>query len=132
MEDVMVVEPNMAKYEAYKSMHVDLKKAMGSSIYYQAIFIEYAIAEDRCRSALVFAGVKCVNNRGQELKLSAKINKLKSNSAFTAKYPRSRLTLELLDELTHGSRIVTLWCTTLQTYRITTTQCARWRNAEKS
>ena len=95
----MVVEPNMAKYEAYKTMHVDLKKAMGSGFYYQAIFIEYAIAEDRCRSALVFAGVKCVNNRGQELKLSAKINKLKSNSAFTAKYPRSRLTLELLDEL---------------------------------
>ena len=95
----MVVEPNMAKYEAYKTMHVDLKKAMGSGFYYQAIFIEYAIAEDRCRSALVCAGVKCVNNRGQELKLSAKINKLKSNSAFTAKYPRSRLTLELLDEL---------------------------------
>ena len=128
----MVVEPNMAKYEAYKTMHVDLKKAMGSGFYYQAIFIEYAIAEDRCRSALVFAGVKCVNNRGQELKLSAKINKLKSNSAFTAKYPRSRLTLELLDELTHGSRIVTLWCTTLQTYRITTKQCARQLNAEKS
>ena len=95
----MVVEPNMAKYEAYKSMHVDLKKAMGSSIYYQAIFIEYAIAEDRCRSALVCARVKCINSRGQELKLSAKINKLKSDSAFTAKYPRSRLTLELLDEL---------------------------------
>ena len=33
------------------------------------------------------------------MKLSAKINKLKSDSAFTAKYPRSRLTLELLDEL---------------------------------
>ena len=128
----MVVEPNMAKYEAYKTMHEDLKKAIRASFYYQAIFIEYAIAEDRCRSALVFAGVKCVNNRGQELKLSAKINKLKSNSAFTAKYPRSRLTLELLDELTHGSRIVTLWCTTLQTYRITTTLCARQLNAEKS
>ena len=121
----MVVEPNMAKYEAYKTMHEDLKKAIRAGFYYQAIFIEYAIAEDRCRSALVCARVKCINSRGQELKLSAKINKLKSNSAFTAKYPRSRLTLELLDELTHGSRIVTLWCTTLQTYRITTTQCAR-------
>lgn len=128
----MAMEPNMAKYEAYKTMHEDLKKAIRASFYYQAIFIEYAIAEDRCRSALVCARVKCINSRGQELKLSAKINKLKSDSAFTAKYPRSRLTLELLDELTHGSRIVTLWCTTLQTYRITTTQCARQLNAEKS
>ena len=80
-------------------MHEDLKKAIRAGFYYQTIFIEYAIAEDRCRSALVCARVKCVNSRGQELKLSAKINKLKSNSAFTAKYPRSRLTLELLDEL---------------------------------
>ena len=128
----MAMEPNMAKYEAYKTMHEDLKKAIRAGFYYQAIFIEYAIAEDRCRSALVCARVKCINSRGQELKLSAKINKLKSNSAFTAKYPRSRLTLELLDELTHGSRIVTLWCTTSQTYRITTKQCARQLNAEKS
>ena len=95
----MVVEPNMAKYEAYKTMHEDLKKAIRAGFYYQAIFIEYSIAEDRCRSALVCARVKCIDSRGQELKLSAKINKLKSNSAFTAKYPRSRLTLELLDEL---------------------------------
>ena len=35
----MVVEPNMAKYEAYKTMHVDLKKAMGSGFYYQAISV---------------------------------------------------------------------------------------------
>ena len=27
MEDVMAMEPNMAKYEAYKTMHEDLKKA---------------------------------------------------------------------------------------------------------
>ena len=32
------MEPNMAKYEAYKTMHEDLKKAIRAGFYYQAIF----------------------------------------------------------------------------------------------
>lgn len=95
---------NMEKYEAYKTMHDDLAKAMRAGFYYQAIFIEYAIAEDRCRSALFYAGVKHVDSKGRELKLSTKINKLHDHSAFTAKYPRSRLPLAFLDELTEWKR----------------------------
>ena len=38
IEGMMVVEPNMAKYEAYKTMHEDLKKAIRAGFYYQAIF----------------------------------------------------------------------------------------------
>lgn len=45
-------EKNMEKYQAYKSMNENLSKAMRSEFYYQAIFIEYAIIEDRCTSAL--------------------------------------------------------------------------------
>lgn len=93
------MEQNMQKYEIYKKMHEDLKKSMRARFYYQAIFIEYAIAEDRCRSALIFARVKYMDNKGREISLSQKINKFKTNPAFTAKYPRSRLTEDLLKKL---------------------------------
>lgn len=95
---------NMEKYETYKQMHDDLNKAMRAGFYYQAVFIEYAIVEDRCKSALLCAGVKCVDSKGNDISLTKKINKLKSNAAFTAKYPRSRLTEELLDELIKWKR----------------------------
>ena len=42
------MEPNYEKQEIYKSIKANLKKAMTSGFYYQAIFIEYAIVEDRC------------------------------------------------------------------------------------
>ena len=64
----------MQKYEIYKKMHEDLKKSMRARFYYQAIFIEYAIAEDRCRSALIFARVKYMDNKGREI--SAKIHEM--------------------------------------------------------
>lgn len=38
---------NIEKYEAYKAMKSNLTKAMKAGFYYQAIFIEYAIIEDR-------------------------------------------------------------------------------------
>ena len=50
-------EKNMEKYEVYKSMNENLSKAMRAGFYYQAIFIEYAIIEDRCSSVLRHAGV---------------------------------------------------------------------------
>lgn len=95
---------NTEKYEVYKSLHGNLAKAMKLGFYYQAIFIEYAIAEDRCKSALRHAGVKFENSRGFELKLSEKIRKLRDNAVFCARYPRSRLPLSLLDELMEWKR----------------------------
>lgn len=56
------MEKNNEKYEAYKAMKMNLNKAMKSGFYYQAIFIEYAIIEDRCLSALKHAGVKYVDS----------------------------------------------------------------------
>lgn len=90
---------NIEKYEIYKKMKVNLKKAMKAGFYYQAIFIEYAIIEDRCLSLLRHAGVKYLDNRGWELKLSKKLNKLRTNPAFTKPYVRKRISLDLLDEI---------------------------------
>lgn len=97
-------EKNMEKYEVYKSMNENLSKAMLSEFYYQAIFIEYAIIEDRCSSVLRRAGVKYQDSKGHELKISEKLKKMRGNPAFLVPYVRQRITLELLDEITQWKR----------------------------
>ena len=92
-------EKDYEKYEAYRAMKANLSKAMRAEFYYQAIFIEYAIIEDRTLSALKHAGVKVTDKRGMNLKLSAKLNKMRSNPAFTAAYVRKRVPLDLIDEI---------------------------------
>ena len=47
---------NMQKYENYKEQMGRLKRALNSHFYLEAIFIEYAIMEDRLESGLRHAG----------------------------------------------------------------------------
>ena len=47
---------NMKKYENYKEQMGRLKRALSSHFYLEAIFIEYAMLEDRLESALRHAG----------------------------------------------------------------------------
>lgn len=95
-EDERLDTYSTEKYEAYKAMKVNLKKSMNAEFYYQAIFIEYAIIEDRCLSVLKHAGVKYLDNRGMELKLSSKLNKIRTNPAFTNHYVRKRIPEEFI------------------------------------
>ena len=99
LERTGTMEKNNEKYEAYKAMKMNLNKAMKSGFYYQAIFIEYAIIEDRCLSALKHAGVKYVDSKGYEIKLNEKLHKMKGNPAFHNDDVRKRITLELIDEI---------------------------------
>lgn len=94
----------MEKYEVYKSMNENLSKAMRAGFYYQAIFIEYAIIEDRCSSVLRHARVKYQDSKGHELKISEKLKKMRGNPAFLVPHVRQRITLELLDEITGWKR----------------------------
>lgn len=100
----MAQEKNMEKYQTYKSMNENLSKAMRSEFYYQAIFIEYAIIEDRCTSVLKHAGVKYLDSKGHEIKLSQKLAKMRDNPAFHIPYIRQRITLEVLEEITVWKR----------------------------
>ena len=90
---------NSSKQDIYKELKSNLSKAMKAGFYYQAIFIEYAIIEDRCTSVLRHAGVKHEEKDGKEIKLSQKLNKLYSNSAFADNYIRKRLPLAMIDEI---------------------------------
>ena len=100
----MVQEKNMKKYEVYKSMNENLTKAMRSEFYYQAIFIEYAIIEDRCTSVLRHAGVKYLDSKGNEFKISEKLRRMRGNPAFLVPFVQQRITPELLDEIIEWKR----------------------------
>lgn len=47
---------NMQKYANYREQMGRLKKALSNQFYLEAIFIEYAILEDRLESALLHSG----------------------------------------------------------------------------
>jgi len=47
---------NAQKYDNYKEQFVRLRRAMDNRFYLEALFIEYAIIEDRTKSILVHAG----------------------------------------------------------------------------
>lgn len=99
MEVQKNTQKNMVKYEIYKTMHDNLNKAMKAGFYYEAIFIEYAIFEDRLTSLLKHAGVPYANKNGKEDKISRKIDKIRSRPEFTTKFVRERLSLDLVEEI---------------------------------
>lgn len=91
---------NIEKYEIYKIMKVQLKKSLTSGFYYQAIFIEYAILEDRANSVLRHAHLNTENNKGEDLSISRKLNKLKSCKPFSDSSIRKKLPIEFIEEIT--------------------------------
>ena len=46
---------NMQKYDNYREIFGKLKRATASEFYYEAIFLEYSIIEDRTESILRYA-----------------------------------------------------------------------------
>ena len=61
-----MTEKNMEKEEIDKQRSSDLTKAMKQGFYYEAIFIEYAILEDRLASVLKYAGVLTMEKSGNQ------------------------------------------------------------------
>lgn len=55
MEETAAIT-NTQKQENYREQFVRLKRALDNSFYLEALFIEYAIIEDRTRSILIHAG----------------------------------------------------------------------------
>lgn len=90
---------NYEKQEIYKNMKANLSKARKAGFDYEAIFIEYAIIEDRCSSLLRHAGINILKKDGHELSITEKMNKLKGNPKFCESYVRKRLSLELLERI---------------------------------
>ncbi len=54
---------NMLKYENYREQNKRLNKALQNEFYLEAVFIEYAIMEDRTESILRYEGNEIQSNR---------------------------------------------------------------------
>ena len=98
-------KPNYEKQEIYARNKKRLKRAMASKFYYEAVFIEYAILEDRTESILRLAGVSTVKNNGDPIGLAAKLNKIRDNKAYQVPYIKKRLTNDLIEEVRDWKKI---------------------------
>lgn len=89
---------NMEKCYNYKEQSERLKKAMEEKFYLEAIFIEYAMIEDRTDSALKHVG-KSLDKNGISRKLDDKLNILESSEPFTDDFCRERLSIKFLEDI---------------------------------
>lgn len=92
-------EKNYEKQEIYAHMKANLQKAMKAGFYYEAVFIEYAIIEDRCTSLLMHGNLQCTDKNNRPYSLDKKLNVLESNKIFNDKRIRKNLSIELINEL---------------------------------
>lgn len=84
----------MEKNEIYAKLKIDLKKAMNYGFYFQAVFIESAILEDRCRSALKHTKINVEGKNFHQL-----LNLLKSRPEFAKPVIRKKIPLSLIDDI---------------------------------
>ena len=88
MSEEKETTPNMQKYYNYREQMTRLKKALNQSFYLEAVFIEYAMMEDRLESILRHAGVwkepdpnKKLMGLEQKMKKAAKVAEEKKSLA---------------------------------------------------
>lgn len=93
---------NMQKYENYKEQFKRLNKAMNNRFYLEAIFISYAIMEDRTESILRHAGKweQCVKrSRNGAPGIHSKINSIKKLAEQKKSLPNKYFSDDLLDNI---------------------------------
>ena len=88
---------NFEKRTQYAILMSKLKKATYNEFYYEAIFIEYAIMEDRTKSLLTHANVKLKDNEKETL--NNKLNHIEKDSKFNNKYTRKHIPIELIEQI---------------------------------
>ena len=93
------MENTCSKQETYAWQKARLKRALACSFYYEAVFIEYAMFEDRAISVLRHLGCKTVDRNGKPLKLSKKLDLINDAPAFQSKYVKQRLTRDLVENI---------------------------------
>ncbi len=92
----------MDKYEKnmkYRDLMTNLKKSIKNEFYYEAIFIEYAILEDRTESILRHANISTINSKGQTLTLNLKLSKIQQSKFYKYSYVKKHLTKNLINAI---------------------------------
>ncbi len=91
------ITDNMQKYENYREQMGRLSRALKAEFYLEAIFIEYAILEDRLESALRHGG-RWDPKPGKFVSLAAKVHKIEA----MAREPKSLASKYFSPSLTDG------------------------------
>ena len=89
---------NMQKYENYKEQMGRLKRALNSHFYLEAIFIEYAIMEDRLESGLRHAG-RWNPKPDEFISLNRKVTQERKMSEQKKSLAQKYFSQELLDDI---------------------------------
>lgn len=77
---------NMLKYANYREQMERLNRAMKERFFLEAMFIEYAVMEDRCESILTHAGVFRADRHFTIIKKIRRIEALTQSNVLAAKY----------------------------------------------
>lgn len=93
-DDIRCYLMNMQKYETYKSIYESLTKSLKYGFYYEAIFLEYAILEDRLASVLKYAEIPYIDKNGHDVSISKKLNLIGTRKELAEKFYKDRLTPE--------------------------------------
>ena len=92
---------NYKKYLKYKDLMEKLKSALENEFYYEAIFIEYAVIEDRTSSILRHAKF---SHESCEKELFDKLRIIETSNKFNNDYVKKHLSKDLFDSI-HNWRI---------------------------
>ncbi len=90
---------NIEKNEKYRDLMSKLKNAIENEYYYEAIFIEYAIAEDRTESLLKHANLPYRDETNNGFKITRKISIIETNKIYNDQVIRDALPLQFFTEL---------------------------------
>ena len=90
---------NYKKQAKYAELMKRLSKALKEEFYYEAIFIEYALFEDRTSSLLRHSGISTLDDNGRDLGLLDKIKLIKRHSIFNNEYVKKHELFSILDEV---------------------------------
>ncbi len=90
---------NLEKRNKYAQLMKKLEEATNNEYYYEAIFIEYAIFEERTRAMFEHAQVPYKNKNDKEYSIDKKLRTIKTNKYFQDQYIKKHITEELLDKI---------------------------------
>ncbi len=95
IERIWLFVDKMEKRAKYAELMVNLKKAISNRYYYEAIFIEYAILEDRTESMIRHAGIKFRD--GVIVTLDLKLKVIRSNAKFRDYYVKQHIKRDMIE-----------------------------------
>lgn len=90
---------NLEKRDKYAQLMKKLENATNNEYYYEALFIEYAIFEERTRAIFKHANVPYKNKNDMEYSIDKKLRTIKTGKDFQDKYIKKHITEELLDKV---------------------------------